>query len=139
MLPAAGLGAVGIGGLPGGLATPGFAATGGGATFGFVATGGGGFAPSELEGREVAGVTSAELFPEDPGFFQGVAEPFGGKRPGKTATGLADPSAATDLTATVTLAADGVEGATGADGGTLRAGGGGAAGGARGFLGTNSR
>jgi hypothetical protein len=130
---------VGIGGLPGGLTAPGFAASGGGATFGFVATGGGGFAPSELEGREFAGVGSAESFAEPADFFQGVAEPFEGVRPGKTATGLADASAVTDLTVTVILGAAGVEDMAGADAGGLRAGGGGAAGGARGFLGTSSR
>lgn len=109
-------------------------ATGGGATFGFVATGGGGFPPSELEGREFAGVASAEPV----GFFQGVAEPFEGVRPGKTATGLALASAVTDFV-TTTLGAAGVEELVGADGGGLRASGGGAAGGARGFLGTSSR
>lgn len=99
---------MGIGGLPGGLTAPGFEATGGGATFGFVATGGGGFAPSELEGREFAGVASSEPFAEPAGFFQGVAEPFEGVRPGKTATGLADASAVTDLAVTVILGAAGV-------------------------------
>lgn len=117
---------MGIGGLPGGLTAPGFVAIGGRAPFGFVATGGGGFTPSELEDREFTGVASAE----PAGFFQGVAEPLGGVRPGKTATGLALASAVTDLTVTATL---------GADGGGLRAGVGGAAGGARGFLGTSSR
>ena len=131
--------AVGIGGLPGGLTAPGFVATGGGATLGFAATGGGGFVPSELEGREPAGVASPEWFAEPATFFHGVAEPFEGVRPGKTATGLADASAVTELTVTETLGAAGVEDTAGADGGSLRAGGGGAAGGARGFLGTSSR
>lgn len=131
---------MGIGGLPGGLTAPGFAATGGGATFGFGATGSDGFAPSELAGREFAGVTSVESFTEPAGFFQGVAEPFDGIRPGKTATGLADALAVTDLTATATLGIAGGEGLAVADGGRLRAGGGGGAvGGALGFLGANSR
>lgn len=133
------LAAVGIGGLPGGLIAPGFVATGGGATFGFVATGGGGFAPSALEGREFAGVASAESLAETVSFFQGVAEPFEGVRPGKTATGLAFAPAVTDLTVTATFGAAGVEELPGANGGGLRAGGGGAAGGPRGFLGTSSR
>jgi len=130
---------VGIAGLPGGLTAPGFAATGGGVTFGFVATGGGGFAPSELKGRESVSVAPDEWFAEPAGFFQGVAEPFEGVRPGKTPTGLADASAVTDLTVTATFGAAGVEDTTGANGGGLRAGGGDAVGGARGFLGTSSR
>jgi len=139
MLPIGGRAAVGTGGLPGGLTAPGFVATGGGAGFGFVAIGGGGFAPSELEGREPAGVVSAESVAEFACLFHGVAEPFGGMRPGKTATGLADASATTDLTVTATLGAAGTEDTAGTEGGGLRAGGGGAAGGARGFLGTSSR
>lgn len=130
---------MGIGGLPGGLTAPGFAATGGGATFGFVATGGGGFAPSELEGRELAGVGSPEPFAEPGGFFQGVADPFEGVRPGKTAIGLADAPAVTGLTVTGALGATDEEDVVGADGGGLRAGGSGAAGGAGNFLGTSSR
>ena len=138
-MTAGGLGAAGIGRLPGGLTVPGFAATGGGATFGLVATGGGGFAPSELEGREFAGVLPVDSLAKPAGFFQGVAEPFEGIMPGKTATGLADALAVTDDTVTATLGAAGGEGITGVDGGSLRAGGGGAAGGARGFWGTSSR
>lgn len=141
VLPAVGLDAVGTGGLPGagGLTAPGFAATGGGFTLGFVATGGGGFAPSELEGREFAGVVSAESVDTPAGFFQGVVEPCEGIRPGKTATGFADALAVIDLTVTETLGVVNVEDAAGIEGGGLRAGAGGAAGGARGFLGTSSR
>jgi len=134
-----GLGAVGIGGLPGGLVAPGFAATGGGITFGFVATGGGGLAFSALEGLELVGVVFAESLVGAAGFFQGVAEPLEGASPGKTATGLADASAITDLTAGVIFGAAAVASAAGVDGGRRRAGGGGAAGGALGFLGTSSR
>lgn len=139
VFPAEGRAAVGIGGFPGGLAAPGFAATGGGGAFGFAATGGGAFTPTELEGREFAGVISAESLVKPAGFFQGAAEPFEGIMPGKTATGLADTSAAIDLTVIATLGAAGVEDTVGTDGGGLRAGGGGGAGGPRGALGTSSR
>lgn len=138
VFPAEGRAAVGIGGLPGGLAAPGFAATGGGVALGFAATGGGAL-PPELTGREFAGVISAESLAEPAGFFQGAAEPFEGTIPGKTATGLADTSAAIDLTDIATLGAAGVEDAVGADGGGLRDGGGGGGGGPRGALGAGSR
>lgn len=109
--------------------------------------GGGGFAPSELEGREFAGVLFNDpLADAARGFFQGAAEPFEGARPGKTATGLAEASADTDFTemvGAVGLKAGvvGVETAAtvGAEGGGGRAGGGGGAGVALVFGGTSSR
>lgn len=139
---------MGIGGLGGGLPLLGFDATGGGAGLGLVATGGGGFTPNELEGRELAGVLLGDpLADAAGGFFQGAAEPFEGARPGKTATGLADTSAAndfTDMAETVGFEAEaGIGAATTASG--TEGGGGGRGGGERtagaalGFGGTNSR
>lgn len=136
---------MGIGGLGGGLPPLGFDATGGGTGLGLVATGGGGFAPNELEGRELAGVLLDDpLADTAAGFFQGAAEPFDGTRPGKTATGLADASAANDLTETVGFEAEAGTGAaktaSGAEGGGGGRGGGErAAGAALGFGGTSSR
>jgi len=121
--------AVGIGGLPGCLAT-GFTATGGGPGFGLLATGGG-FTANELEGRELLGVVPAEPF--TPGFFHGAEDEFGGKTPGKTATGLAETSVTIDFDEVATFGVDVAVGAAGEEGGGRRAGGGGAAGGALGF------
>jgi hypothetical protein len=146
-----GLAAVGMGGLPpAGLATggfggmPGFAAIGGG--FGLFATGGGGLPPpTELEGLELGGVLSDEPLVAPGAFFHGVADPLDGAIPGKTDTGLADESAATDLIGTLaTEVGAGVGfGAVGvpADvvGGGRRFGGGGGATAALGFGGTSSR
>jgi len=92
--PAFGLGAVGIGGLLGGLGTPGFAAIGGAEGFGLDAIGGGGLLAKELDGLELAGESSEA----DGAFFHGVADPLEGPIPGKTEIGLADASAAKDLT-----------------------------------------
>jgi hypothetical protein len=136
-------GAVGTGGLGGGLPPLGFDATGGGTGLGLVATGGGGFTPNELEGRELAGVLLDDpLADTAAGFFQGTAEPFDGARPGKTATGLADASAlmaetvgfGTEAGIGVATTASGAEGGGGGRGGGERA-----AGAALGFGGTNSR
>jgi hypothetical protein len=136
---------VGIGGLVGSLPPVGFDATGGGEGLGFVATGGGGFVASELEGRELAGVLSSDPL-ADAAFFQGAAEPFEGARPGKTATGLADASADTDLTEMAGMIGFGVraevetaEATAGAGGGGGRGGGGRAAGTDLVFGGTISR
>lgn len=126
----AGRAAAGIGGLPGCLAT-GFTATGGGPGFGLLATGGGGFTANELEGRELLGVVPVEPF--TPGLFHGVEDEFGGKTPGKTATGLAEASATIGFDEAVTFGAGVPVGAAGVEGGGRRAGGGGAAGGALGF------
>lgn len=111
-----GLGAAGLptGGLGG---APGFAATGGG--FGLFATGGGGPRAIELEGLELAGVLSVEPLVALGAFFHGVADPLDGAIPGKTDTGFADESAATDLIGTLATAvgAGGAGGAAGAEGG----------------------
>lgn len=137
-----------MGGLGGGLVPLGFDATGGGTGLGLVATGGGGFTPNELEGRELAGVVLDDPLADTAvGFFQGAAEPFDGARPGKTATGLADASAAndfTDMDKTVEFEAEaGIGAATAASGteggGGGRGGGERAAGAALGFGGTSSR
>lgn len=113
---ALGLGAAGIGGLPGTFGAPGFAASGGG----FGLTGPGGLEPSELEGFEGgAGMLGATGV-----FFHGVADPFDGPMPGNTATGLSNVSGGIGLTCGL--------GAAGAAG--RRGGGGGAA-----FEGTSSR
>lgn len=92
--PPLGLGALGIGGLPGTFGAPGFAPTGGGAGFGFAAIGGGGFEASELEGRGPA----EELSEAEGAFFQGVADPLEAPIPGNTETGFADASAVRALT-----------------------------------------
>lgn len=135
---APGLGALGTGGFPGGFGAPGLAPTGGGAGFGFVATGGGGLPPpTELLGRELAGLSWVAA-----GFFHGVADPLDGAIPGNTETGFAEASAAIALTVGFgTVAGVGLvaAGAAGAEGGRRRLGGGGGAAGAFGFGGTNSR
>jgi hypothetical protein len=62
--------------------------------FGLVAIGGpGGLISSELEGREVG----AEALDATGVFFHGAADPFEGTMPGKTAIGLLDGSADTEL------------------------------------------
>jgi len=139
---------VGIGGLGDGLLPLGFDATGGGTGLGLGATGGG-FTPNELEGRELAGVLLDDpLADTTADFFQGTAEPFDGARPGKTATGLADASAANDFTDMIetvgfeaeevgigaAATASGAEGGGGGRGGGERA-----AGAALGFGGISSR
>lgn len=136
--------AVGMGGLGGGLLPLGFDATGGGTGLGLVATGGGGFTPNELEGREFAGVVLDDPLADTAvGFFQGAEEPFDGARPGKTATGLADASAANDFKAVEFEAEAGIGAATATSGteggGGGRGGGERAAGAALGFGGTSSR
>ena len=143
-----GLGAVGIGGLPPtGLAAggfggaPGFAATGGG--FGLFAIGGG-LAAKELAGLELAGVLPGEAFDVSNDFFHGVAEPLDGAIPGKTDTGLADESATTDFTGTLTTAGAGIGlgamvATAGFVGGGRRFGGGGGAEAAFGLGGASSR
>lgn len=137
--PAPGLGAVGIGGLPGGLGTPGFEARGGADGLGLAATGGGGLPARELDGLELAGLSSDAV---DDTFFHGVADPLEGAMPGKTDTGLAEESAATDL---MDCLADEIgvgftEGeADVAEGGGRRFGGGGGGGGAFAWGGTSSR
>jgi hypothetical protein len=106
-----GLDAVGIGGCPtffGGGGGAGLTATEG---FGLVAIGGpGGLISSELEGREVG----AEALEATGAFFHGVADPFEGPMPGKTATGLLDTSADTEL---VTFGGIGAAGRLGGGGG----------------------
>jgi hypothetical protein len=110
--------------------TAGLAATGG-AGLGFVATGGGDLAAAGLPGREPAGLESLSALWV--AFFHGAAEPFAGAIPGKTETGLALASGATDLTTSAAaLFAAGV-------GMGRRAGGGGGAGTSFGFGGTSSR
>lgn len=122
--PAFGLGALGIGGFPGGLGAPGFAPTGGG--FGFVATGGpGGLGANELEGREL-GAESVDAG----GFFHGVADPLEDPMPGNTETGFAEASAETELSTGLGAATD--------VGRALDGGGGGGGAGAA-FGGTSSR
>lgn len=124
-----GLGAVGTGGFApptaGGLGAPGLLVKGGGAGLGFEPTGGGGgFPASELPGRELAGVTWLDGAGD---FFHGVAEPFEGAIPGKTATGFADAFAVTGF-GTI-LGAAGAAGAAGILGPPPPAGGGGGGGG----------
>jgi hypothetical protein len=139
-----GRGAEGTGGFPGALGAPGFDATGGAGGFVLAATGGGAL-PNVLEGLEGAG----ELFSEAAfdveaaaGFFHGAAEPLAGAIPGNTDTGLAEASAARDLTGAFGVGAAtgfGVAAAAGADGGgLLPAGGGGGGGGAALTSGGNS-
>jgi hypothetical protein len=89
--PGLGLGTFGIGGLP----PVGFAAVGG-PGFGLVAIGGGGLLAKELDGLELICVVSDGPFEVLAFFFHGVVDPLEGPIPGKTETGLADTSAATD-------------------------------------------
>jgi hypothetical protein len=98
----------------------------------------------ELEGLELAGVLSDEPLVAPGAFFHGVDDPFDGAIPGKTDTGLADESAATDLIGM--LAAEGagvgltvVEVVAAVDGGGRRFGGGGGAAAGLGLGGTSSR
>jgi len=87
-----GLGADGIGGFPGALGAPGFAAMGGAGALGFDANGGGGLPPA-LGPRECAELF--ELLADTAGaFFHGVGPPFEAAIPGKTDTGFADEFAA---------------------------------------------
>ena len=104
---------------------------------GFEATGGGGLCPIALTGREVAGLESLESDAVATFFFQGVADPFAGIIPGKTATGLAWASAVTDDRGAFGVGRA-VEGAEGAAGGLRPAGRGGGAG-LLGFAGASSR
>ena len=90
------------------------------------ATGGGGLPAIELEGLELGGVLSDEPLVTPGAFFHGIADPLDGAIPGKTDTGLADESAATDLIDTL-AAEDGVSVVATVEGGGRRFGGGGGA------------
>lgn len=117
---------------------PGLLATGGGPGLGFDATGG--LGASALPGRELVGVVSLDPFVAAvvAVFFHGVAEPFDGAMPGKTAIGFAEGSAEMDFGAALAAGAAGVTetGRRFAGGG---GGGGGGTGAALGFGGMSSR
>lgn len=129
---APGLGALGMGGLLGGLgAPPGFVARGGGEGFGLVPKGGAGLLLNELDGLEISSV------PADGVFFHGVAEPLDGIMPGNTETGFAEESASRECAGAlgvatsvgVCLTLEGAEGGMrrfGGGGGRVTLGGGGA-------------
>lgn len=123
----------------------GFTATGGGFGLFAATTGGGGLVAKELEGLELAVVLSYELLVAPGAFFHGVADPLDGPIPGKTDTGFADESAATNLIGTLAVEFgagvdfSGVGAAAGIEGGGRRFGGGGGAAAALGLGGTSSR
>ena len=109
-------------GFPGTLGAPGFAATGG-PGLGFAATGGGDLAVPVNGPRVWAEFEDVSDVDVEFGFFHGAVEPLEGAMPGKTDTGLADASAATEV---ALIACVGIEVA--ALGGLRAAGGGGGGG-----------